>query len=62
MEGDKHGRGVFRWPDGSYYEGDFDHNVRSGEGKLVMTNGKSYEGLWRENAMHGRGRLRWPND
>ena len=34
-EGLKQRRGVFTWPDNSYYEGEFDKDCMSGLGKFV---------------------------
>lgn len=51
--GKKEGFGVFKWPDDSYYEGEFLDNAIHGMGKYVWSDGRSYTGEWRSNKMHG---------
>jgi hypothetical protein len=43
-EGERHGRGVQFWPNGSKYEGYWQHNAANGRGRLVHSDGDVYEG------------------
>lgn len=38
------GKGVFLWPDGRKYEGDYKNDVKEGYGRLEWPDGKVYEG------------------
>lgn len=38
------GKGVFLWPDGRKYEGDYKNDVKEGYGRLEWPDGKIYEG------------------
>ena len=49
------GRGVFRWPNGRVYEGNFVNNKKSGNGKMTWPEGNYYDGEWEEGLQHGRG-------
>lgn len=44
------------WPDGSYYEGQFDHNMIHGKGTKYVDK-ESYEGMWKHNKKYGRGKI-----
>lgn len=58
----KHGKGTFRWPDGSVYTGDFKDEMKDGVGTFVwgqMEEGKtnhSYEGQWVRDMKEGSGK------
>lgn len=39
-----HGKGIYRWPDGTTYEGDFACNAITGVGKYSWADGSVYEG------------------
>ena len=47
------GRGIFSWPDGRSYEGDFVNNHRHGQGRLTWEDGHYYDGEWHEGQQHG---------
>ncbi|ESO88630.1 hypothetical protein LOTGIDRAFT_125797, partial [Lottia gigantea] len=47
------------WPDGSYYHGDFNLDVRHGNGKIVWANGETYEGCFYKDRRHGNGLYTW---
>ena len=40
------GIGVFSWPDGRKYTGEFVDGVKSGHGKYEWPDGKCYNGMW----------------
>mmetsp|Transcript_18840 Transcript_18840/g.44140 ORF Transcript_18840/g.44140 Transcript_18840/m.44140 type:complete len:571 (-) Transcript_18840:75-1787(-) len=39
LDGKSHGKGSVIWEDGTVYEGDFKHGYRTGEGKLIASDG-----------------------
>ena len=41
------GQGVFKWPDGRKYEGDFLDDKKEGLGTLHRPGGGKYEGGWK---------------
>jgi len=51
------GNGVYIYPDGTRYEGDFKDGKRHGfgDGTLIMGGGYRYEGYWENDKPHGRG-------
>ena len=55
-DGKKHGKGVYRYPDGAVYEGDYINDKRNGGGKYVYSDGDVYEGDWHDNMKNGRGK------
>ena len=42
--GKKNGKGIYKWLDGSTYEGDFEEDLRHGNGLFQWANGESYKG------------------
>merc|ERR1712185_388796 len=51
----KDGEGVFEYPDGSKYQGNWRHDKRHGDGVYWYPNGDIYSGEWRFGTKHGRG-------
>ncbi len=47
------GRGIFKWKDGSIYEGDYKDNKKHGFGKYIDKEGKTYEGGWKNGYREG---------
>ena len=46
-----HGRGIYRWVDGSTYDGPVTNGLRNGAGGLFKcSSGQVYEGEW----LHGK--------
>merc|ERR1719389_363943 len=44
----RHGKGRIDWPNGDFYEGDFNDGLRSGKGVYSCKGGKHiYEGEWK---------------
>ena len=42
-----HGFGSYTWPNRKMYEGQWEHGLKHGQGKLTLTSGEvSYEGQW----------------
>lgn len=51
-------QGVFHYPNGNLYFGNFDHGKRCGKGKMIYNkNGGVYEGNWENDRPHGHGKL-----
>jgi hypothetical protein len=40
------GQGVFTWPSGDRYEGQFEDGKMNGKGKLFCIDGEVQEGMW----------------
>ena len=51
----KHGKGTYKWLDGSFYEGDFDKDLRQGVGLFKWSNGESYKGDYLADQRTGEG-------
>ncbi|XP_006889690.1 PREDICTED: radial spoke head 10 homolog B2 [Elephantulus edwardii] len=60
-DGQRHGKGsIYYNEDGtSWYEGDWENNIRKGWGIRCYKSGNIYEGQWEDNMRHGEGRMRW---
>ena len=41
--------------DGKQYIGEYEKDVRSGEGKFIWPDGRKYEGQWVDGKQHGEG-------
>ena len=50
-----HGSGIYTWPDGRRYEGDYAFDRKHGEGVYVKRDGTKYSGLWNAGKQHGKG-------
>lgn len=55
------GRGIFRYPDGSKYVGDFKNGQPEGEGLCYYASGDKYKGSWSNNAPNGEGIYTYAN-
>ena len=53
--------GVFRWPNGACYNGEFVGNKRHGEGKQEWPDGSFYIGGFQNDLREGYGRHTWFN-
>jgi hypothetical protein len=49
------GRGVYAYPDGSKYEGEFSKGKIHGKGTFFYPNGDKYVGSFHDNVAHGKG-------
>jgi hypothetical protein len=56
-----HGKGLFKWPDGTEYEGDYVNNLREGLGEYRWKNGKKFKGMFKGGKQHGKGVYILPN-
>lgn len=57
--GNRDGRGVYSYRNGSNYEGDWQNGVKNGRGVFQWPSGNVYIGQWRDNREHGNGVLLW---
>ena len=51
----RHGFGIFVWPTGDKYSGQWMHGAIHGKGSFVWAEGDVYEGQWQAGEMHGAG-------
>ncbi len=62
LNGDcKEGQGVYAYPDGSKYEGNFSNGKFAGQGTFTFPNGDAYTGGFKENYPHGQGTRTYAN-
>jgi hypothetical protein len=47
------GRGVFIWPDGRRYEGEYLEDKKAGFGTFYWPDGRKYMGQWQNGKQHG---------
>ncbi len=57
--GQRNGRAVQTYGDGSFYVGEFSDGQRHGEGRMTYSNGDFYEGHWTNNTRNGFGVYEW---
>ena len=55
--GKKHGKGIWRYPNGDVYEGDWYEEQKQGYGKYTYSDGDVYEGGWYNGKRHGKGKF-----
>tara|TARA_B110000305_G_C19040809_1_gene448099 strand:- start:216 stop:365 length:150 start_codon:yes stop_codon:yes gene_type:complete len=48
-----HGNGMFTWPDGRKYQGQYLNDHKQGQGMFEWPNGRKYEGGWKLGKMDG---------
>ena len=60
-KGEKHGHGLYRWPNGRTYVGDWHENQMHGDGIESWPNGSKYQGQFKANKRHGHGTFNWPD-
>ncbi len=60
-DGEKHGFGIYRWIDGSVYEGEYSDDLRHGKGRFLWANGESYDGIYFKDDRTGKGVYHWPD-
>jgi hypothetical protein len=57
-----HGRGIFTWPDGRKYEGEYYNDKKHGVGTYTWADGKRYEGEWQNGRQNGSGIMYTPEN
>eukprot|EP01002_Notosolenus_urceolatus_P014983 NODE_704_length_1847_cov_169.920467_g573_i0.p1 GENE.NODE_704_length_1847_cov_169.920467_g573_i0~~NODE_704_length_1847_cov_169.920467_g573_i0.p1 ORF type:complete len:579 (-),score=251.58 NODE_704_length_1847_cov_169.920467_g573_i0:111-1598(-) len=55
-----HGKGVYTWPKGTKYEGEFKDGVMHGKGKYTYGADSYYDGEWQDDQKHGEGKMTFP--
>lgn len=55
------GKGVYTWPTGKVYEGDFKNDKKEGFGKFTWPDGRVYEGGWKNSKQDGEGKFTGKN-
>ena len=60
MNGIKHGRGKFTWPNGDVYEGEFVNGTRNGYGITILPE-LVHEGEYVNSYRTGVGKTKWVN-
>jgi len=55
----KWGTGIYRWSDGSKYEGQWFNDSEYGFGVKEYANSDSYRGEWKDGLFHGNGIYKW---
>ncbi len=53
--GEKHGEGIYFFPNGDRYEGKWKKGKQHGQGTYFFPNGDKYEGKWEDGQKHGQG-------
>ena len=43
-----HGKGVYKWPDGRKYEGEYHMDKKEGYGVYYWPDGRIHDGYWKE--------------
>jgi len=60
-DGKNHGMGLFRWSNGTSYQGQFKHGAITGRGTFKWPNGDAYHGDFINSIRTGRGTFAWDN-
>ena len=55
------GYGIFTWPDGRKYIGNYKNDKKDGYGELTTKDGKKYKGHWKNGKQHGEGEFFFPD-
>lgn len=53
-----HGQGVYTWPDGNRYTGEYLKGKKEGWGVYTWKNGKEFEGTWKNGKQDGYGYMK----
>ena len=56
-----HGKGIYKYSDGSIYDGNWHRGRRHGEGTYTYCNGDVYIGEWEDGYKSGKGVMKWRN-
>ena len=52
-----HGNGIYKWPDGNIYKGEYKNNIREGEGEFIWKDGRKFKGKFKNGRPNGQGFL-----
>jgi len=53
--------GTYTAPDGTIYQGQWEHRERNGRGTLTIPDGRKYVGDFKSGQRHGQGTMTWPD-
>ena len=56
------GKGVFEWPDGRKYEGEYKNDKKEGHGVFTWPDGRQYDGNWKNGRQDGEGKFYYPKN
>ena len=56
-----HGQGVYSWPDGRKYDGEYENDQKNGKGSFYWPDGRMYCGGWRQGKQHGEATFTAPS-
>ena len=51
------GEGIFEWPDGRKYIGEYKNDKKEGHGVFTWNDGRIYDGNWKNGKQHGEGKF-----
>ncbi len=54
------GYGIFKWPDGRKYQGDYKRDKKEGFGVFYWPDGRIFKGHWSNGKQHGEGEFYEP--
>ena len=57
-----HGKGIYKWPDGTEYIGDYKDDIREGKGIFKWKNGIMFEGNFVKGKPEGKGEMKYKNN
>ena len=61
-QGLKQGRGIYHYPNGDKYLGDWFNDQFNGKGVYIFAMGERYEGDLQHGKKHGKGKFMWTDD
>lgn len=53
-----HGKGIYTWPNGKRYVGDYVNDKKEGKGVFTWPDGREYDGEWKNGKQHGVGKYK----
>ena len=54
------GKGVFSWPDGRRFEGNYLNDKKEGYGEYYWKDGRIFKGMWKNGLQDGQGEIYEP--